>query len=142
MVIICIYFIVTGILVDSAEEEVRLGKKQLQRMKRVAKSSELSRLQERMLKLLSKLDSATCLSMLNQPASAVAWCTEPIITLKLPCPDQRPTICIGKWARNKYNHNYYNFDVYKINGITFICFNCFFILCDIESRNYSLFSLL
>lgn len=88
-------FILSGILV-AEEEEVHLSKKQEQQLKRVAESSELSRLQERMLKLLSKLDSATCLSMLEQQVSAVAWTRGPIITFKLPCPDQRPKICIGE----------------------------------------------
>ncbi|XP_046677473.1 DNA-dependent protein kinase catalytic subunit-like [Homalodisca vitripennis] len=81
----------TGILIEEeSEEEIKLSKVQQKRAKRIAESTQLSKLQERMLKLLSKLDSATCLSLLRQEnTSAVAWTTEPILKLMIPFPDHR-----------------------------------------------------
>lgn len=85
------------ILEDMRDDDMQLSRRLEAQRKRITESTQLSKVQQRMLSLLSQLDSVTCLSLLRQPAAAVAWTSSPTLTtVKLPFPDQRTVVCLGR----------------------------------------------
>lgn len=96
---------VTGVSMEKSEKELPWFKRQERKLRRVAEATTLSQLQLRVLSLMSRLDAATCLSLLRQPnqLGVVAWTSEATLILQMPFPDQRITVCLG----NNYNLNLY-----------------------------------
>lgn len=59
--------------------------------------TELSCLQNRILDLLSRLDTPTCLSLLHKEKTAVKWSSEDILSLDVPFADIRPMMYLGNF---------------------------------------------